>query len=72
MTIFAGLFWPMVATGTFLLPGAGTDAARSIAYFGGAQTDYPLLIMGGYALLGIVLSLLPCALKPRSTPAQTS
>jgi len=63
-------FWR--AIGAFLPPGAGTDAVRSIAYFGGAQTGYPLLIMGGYALLGIVLSLLLCALKPRSAAAQTS
>lgn len=55
-------FWRSI--GAFLPPGAGTDSVRSIAYFGGAQTGYPLLIMGGYALLGIVLSLLLCALKP--------
>ncbi|HTJ66025.1 MAG TPA: hypothetical protein VL551_00725 [Actinospica sp.] len=54
-------FWR--AIGAFLPPGAGTDAVRSIAYFGGAQTGYPLLIMGGYAALGVVLSLLLCALK---------
>jgi hypothetical protein len=61
-------FWR--AIGAFLPPGAGTDAVRSISYFGGAQTGYPLLIMGGYVLLGVVLSLLLCALraKPSSTP----
>ena len=37
---------------------------RSIAYFGGNQTGYPLLILGGYAVIGILLSLLLCALKP--------
>ena len=58
-------FWR--AVGAFLPPGAGTDSVRSIAYFGGAQTGYPLLIMGGYALLGIVLSLLLCALKAPSS-----
>ena len=63
-------FWR--AVGAFLPPGAGTDAVRSNSYFGGARTGYPLLIMGGYALLGIVLSLLLCALKPRSAAAQTS
>ena len=55
-------FWR--AIGAFLPPGAGTDAVRSIAYFGGAQTGYPLLILGGYAVAGIVLSLLLCVLKP--------
>jgi hypothetical protein len=57
-------FWR--AIGAFLPPGAGTDSVRSIAYFGGAQTGYPLLIMGAYALLGITLSLLLCALKSPS------
>jgi hypothetical protein len=54
-------FWR--AIGAFLPPGAGTDAVRSIAYFGGAGTGDPLLIMGGYALLGVLLSLLLCALR---------
>jgi hypothetical protein len=54
-------FWR--AIGAFLPPGAGTDAVRSISYFGGAQTGYPLLIMGGYALLGVLLSLLLCVLR---------
>ncbi|HET9167810.1 MAG TPA: hypothetical protein VFN97_00195 [Actinospica sp.] len=58
-------FWR--AIGAFLPPGAGTDAVRSIAYFDGAQTGYPLLIMGGYALLGLALSLLLCALRTPST-----
>jgi len=56
-------FWR--AIGAFLPPGAGTDSVRSIAYFGGAQTGYPLLILGAYAALGILLSMLLCALKPR-------
>lgn len=55
-------FWR--AIGAFLPPGAGTDAVRSIAYFGGAQTGYPLLILGGYALVGVLLSLVLCALRP--------
>lgn len=60
-------FWR--AIGAFLPPGAGTDAVRSIVYFGGAQTGYPLLIIAGYALLGVLLSVLLCALKP-ARPAQ--
>lgn len=55
-------FWR--AIGAFLPPGAGTDAVRSIAYFGGSQTGYPLLILGGYALVGVVLSLALCLLRP--------
>jgi hypothetical protein len=61
-------FWR--AIGAFLPPGAGTDSVRSIAYFGGAETGYPLLIMAAYALLGVVLSLLLCALKPPSPRTQ--
>lgn len=61
-------FWRSI--GAFLPPGAGTDAVRSIAYFGGGRTGYPLLVLGGYALVGILLSLLLCALKPpRREPA---
>ena len=61
-------FWR--AIGAFLPPGAGTDAVRSISYFGGAATGYPLLIMGGYAVLGVVLSLLLCVLNaPVQSPS---
>jgi hypothetical protein len=57
-------FWR--AIGAFLPPGAGTDAVRSIAYFGGAKTGYPLLILAGYALVGMALSLLLCLIRPPS------
>ena len=60
-------FWR--AIGAFLPPGAGTDAVRSISYFGGAGTGYPLLIMGGYVLVGILLSVLLCVFKPREQRA---
>ncbi|MBR7838080.1 hypothetical protein KDL01_32705 [Actinospica durhamensis] len=60
-------FWR--AIGAFLPPGAGTDAVRSIAYFGGERSGYPLLILGGYALLGLALSLLLCLIRP---PTSTS
>lgn len=52
-------FWR--AIGAFLPPGAGTDAVRSISYFGAADTTDPLLIIGGYALLGVLLTMLLCA-----------
>lgn len=55
-------FWR--AIGAFLPPGAGVDAVRSIVYFGGARTGYPLLILGGYALAGVLLSLLLSRLLP--------
>jgi len=57
-------FWR--AIGAFLPPGAGTDATRSIAYFGGQHTAQPLLILGGYALVGLVAALLLAAfLRPK-------
>jgi len=49
-------FWRSI--GAFLPPGAGVDAVRSIVYFGGARTGYPLLILGGYGLVGLLLALL--------------
>jgi hypothetical protein len=45
-------FWR--AIGAFLPPGAGTDAARSIAYFGAARTAQPLFILGAYAVVGLL------------------
>jgi hypothetical protein len=45
-------FWR--AIGAFLPPGAGTDAARSIAYFGGAHTAQPLYVLSCYAAVGLV------------------
>lgn len=48
-------FWR--AIGAFLPPGAGTDAARSVAYFGGAHTAEPLYVLGCYAVVGLVATL---------------
>ncbi len=47
-------FWR--AIGAFLPPGAGTDAARSIAYFGGAHTAQPMFVLGAYAVVGLLLT----------------
>ncbi|HEU5331526.1 MAG TPA: hypothetical protein VFU73_02145 [Actinocrinis sp.] len=65
-------FWR--AIGAFLPPGAGTDATRSIAYFGGQDTAQPLLILGGYALVGLVGALLLAVfLRPKGrTPASAA
>lgn len=60
-------FWR--AVGAFLPPGAGVDSVRSIVYFGGARTGYPLLILGGYALVGLLLTLLLSRILPSSRPA---
>lgn len=61
-------FWR--AIGAFLPPGAGTDATRSIAYFGGQHTAQPLLILGGYALVGLLGGLLLALfLRPKDRAA---
>lgn len=62
-------FWR--AIGAFLPPGAGTDAARSIAYFGGARTAQPLYVLGCYAVIGLLLTL-GLALLTRPGPARSN
>jgi hypothetical protein len=57
-------FWR--AIGAFLPPGAGTDAARSIAYFGGQHTAQPLFVLTVYAGVGLIAALgLAALLRPR-------
>jgi hypothetical protein len=57
-------FWR--AIGAFLPPGAGTDAARSIAYFGGEHTAQPLFVLAAYAGIGLIAALgLAALLRPR-------
>jgi hypothetical protein len=51
--------WPLLppfwrAIGPWLPPGAGTDAVRGSAYFGNAGNTRDLLVLGGYALAGLV------------------
>ncbi|WP_222849038.1 hypothetical protein [Trebonia kvetii] len=53
--------WPLLppfwaAIGPWLPPGAGTDAVRGAAYFGNAGITRDLLVLGGYAAAGLVLS----------------
>ncbi|MGC0332968.1 hypothetical protein RKD23_005958 [Streptomyces sp. SAI-170] len=56
-------FWN--AIGPALPPGAGTWAARSIAYFRGNDTTASLLVLGAWALAGIVVTMLAAALRRR-------
>jgi hypothetical protein len=49
-------FWS--AIGPWLPPGAGTDAIRGIVYFGAAGVGQALLVLGAYAALGAVATLL--------------
>jgi hypothetical protein len=53
--------WPLLppfwaAIGPWLPPGAGTDAVRGATYFGNAGITRDLLVLGGYAAAGLVLS----------------
>jgi hypothetical protein len=56
-------FWN--AIGPALPPGAGTWAARSIAYFRGNDTTGPLLVLGAWALGGIVVTMAAAVLRRR-------
>ncbi|WP_197029004.1 DUF3533 domain-containing protein [Blastococcus sp. URHD0036] len=49
-------FW--AAIGPWLPPGAGTDAVRAIVYFDGTGAGRSLLVLAGYAVVGVVVTLL--------------
>ncbi|MFG2297410.1 DUF3533 domain-containing protein [Streptomyces sp. NPDC048603] len=53
-------FWRTI--GPALPPGAGTFAARSIAYFKGNGAGGPLLVLAGWAVLGAVVTM-ACAVS---------
>ncbi|MEU6981719.1 MULTISPECIES: DUF3533 domain-containing protein [unclassified Streptomyces] len=64
-------FWQ--AIGPFLPPGAGTWAARSIAYFQGNALGSSLLVLGFWAALGSAVTLaMARPRRPRDTAAVTS
>ncbi len=56
-------FWATV--GPWLPPGAATDAIRGAVYFGNAAITRDLLVLGGYALAGLVVSYLVLMLAGR-------
>ncbi|MFD3548318.1 DUF3533 domain-containing protein [Streptomyces sp. NPDC058655] len=58
-------FWK--AIGPALPPGAGTYAARSIAYFRGNGAGGPMLVLAGWAVLGSAVTL-ACAVFRRGRP----
>ncbi|MEW1613156.1 MULTISPECIES: DUF3533 domain-containing protein [unclassified Streptomyces] len=63
-------FWR--AIGPALPPGAGTWAARSIAYFRGNATTGPLLVLSAWAVVGTALTLLlSMRHRPETGPADT-
>ncbi|MFF9170818.1 MULTISPECIES: DUF3533 domain-containing protein [unclassified Streptomyces] len=69
--------WPLLppfwrAIGPALPPGAGTWAARSIAYFHGNAMTSALLTLGAWALGGIIVTLAAATLRRKRTAAQTA
>lgn len=48
-------FWR--AIGAWIPNGAGTDVARSIAYFGGTNITVPLLVLAAWAVVGIAVTM---------------
>lgn len=56
-------FW--AAIGPALPPGAGTWAARSIAYFDGNALTGPLLVLSAWALLGMAVTMLMASAQHR-------
>ncbi|MFJ8666969.1 ABC transporter permease [Streptomyces sp. NPDC093600] len=59
-------FWS--AIGPALPPGAGTWAARSIAYFKGNDVTGSLLVLSAWALVGTVITLVLSSLKREPEP----
>ncbi|MFB7517023.1 DUF3533 domain-containing protein [Streptomyces sp. NPDC056144] len=56
-------FWK--AIGPALPPGAGTWAARSIAYFKGNDMTASMLVLSAWAVLGTAVTLVMSSLKPK-------
>ncbi|MFB7090235.1 DUF3533 domain-containing protein [Streptomyces sp. NPDC056296] len=61
-------FWREI--GPWLPPGAGTWAARSIAYFKGNDTTVSLLLLWAWAVAGTVITILAAALRRRRQEAE--
>ena len=56
-------FWR--SFGAWLPNGAGTDATRSVAYFGGTNTTVPLLILSAWAVVGLAVTMAAVSARPR-------
>ncbi len=56
-------FWR--AIGPWLPNGAGTDAARSIAYLGSTNLLVPLLVLAAWAVAGLAVTLIAVSYRPR-------
>ena len=60
-------FW--AAIGPWLPPGAGTDAVRGIVYFGGAGVAQACWVLAGYAVVGVLATLVGSGRHPEQLPA---
>ncbi|MFE9422865.1 DUF3533 domain-containing protein [Kitasatospora sp. NPDC006697] len=56
-------FWR--AFGAWLPNGAGTDATRSIAYFGAGNLLQPLLVLSAWTAVGLAVTMAAVILRPR-------
>ncbi|MFE0461690.1 DUF3533 domain-containing protein [Kitasatospora sp. NPDC058965] len=63
-------FWR--AIGSWLPNGAGTEAARSIAYFDATNLTRPLLVLAAWAVLGFAGVMVAVALAPRGGRPQVA
>ncbi|MFJ8299630.1 DUF3533 domain-containing protein [Streptomyces sp. NPDC094447] len=63
-------FWN--AIGPALPPGAGTWAARSIAYFKGNDMTASMLVLSAWAVVGVVVTLVMSSLKRKPEPEPIS
>ena len=63
-------FWR--AIGAWFPNGAGTDVARSIAYFGGTDIAVSLMVLIAWAVVGVAVTLLTVALRPGRVQAPAS
>ncbi|WP_371499089.1 ABC transporter permease [Kitasatospora sp. NBC_00374] len=59
-------FWR--AIGAWIPNGAGTDVARSIAYFGATDIAVPLLVLAAWAVVGVAVTLLAVVRRPGARP----
>lgn len=55
-------FWR--AIGAWFPNGAGTDVARSIAYFGATGIAVPLMVLTAWAVVGVAVTLVAVAYRP--------
>ncbi len=55
-------FWR--AIGAWFPNGAGTDVARSIAYFDSTGIAVPLMVLIAWAVVGVAVTLLSVAFRP--------